>query len=110
MCTACESDSTQAGHSVPGANAERGKSLIVAYGCSSCHVVPGIRDAHATVGPSLESFDRRMYVAGMLPNQLEPLMRWIMEPQKIIPGNAMPDMRVSPRDARDIAAFLYTLR
>jgi len=28
----------------------------------------------------------------------------------VIPGNAMPDMGVSEGDARDIAAYLYTLR
>jgi hypothetical protein len=33
-----------------------------------------------------------------------------MHPQKIIPGNAMPDMNVTSRDAYDIAAYLYTLR
>jgi cytochrome c2 len=69
-----------------------------------------VQDARGLVGPPLYHFDKRTYIAGVLPNDLESLMTWIMAPQRVIPGNAMPDMRVSPRDARDIAAYLYTLR
>ncbi|MGH7651455.1 MAG: c-type cytochrome [Gemmatimonadaceae bacterium] len=107
----CESaDGSQPGHSVPGGKAERGREMISQYGCGSCHDVPGVQDAHALVGPPLYHFDRRTYIAGVLPNDLESLMTWIMSPQRVIPGNAMPDMGVSARDARDIAAYLYTLR
>jgi cytochrome c1 len=38
------------------------------------------------------------------------MMRWIQHPQGIEPGTAMPNMNVSDSDARDITAFLYTLR
>lgn len=108
---ACEAGyGDQPGHSVPGGDPDRGAYLIGAYGCGSCHDVPGVRGARGMVGPPLEHFDRRSYVAGVLPNQLEPLMQWIMHPDRVIPGNAMPDMRVSAHDARDIAAYLYTLR
>jgi cytochrome c2 len=31
-------------------------------------------------------------------------------PQRIVPGNAMPDMGLNERQARDIAAYLYTLQ
>jgi len=37
-------------------------------------------------------------------------MRWIQHPQKLEPGTAMPEMNVTDGDARDIAAYLYTLR
>lgn len=69
-----------------------------------------MRNENGLVGPPLEHFDKRSYIAGVLPNQLEELTAWIVSPQTIIPGNAMPDASVSPRDARDIAAYLYTLR
>jgi hypothetical protein len=32
--------------------------------------------------------------------------QWVMQPQKFQPGVAMPEMSVSPDDARRIAAFL----
>jgi cytochrome c2 len=37
-------------------------------------------------------------------------MRWIQEPRRVSPDTAMPDTGVTPEHARDIVAFLYTLR
>ncbi len=37
-------------------------------------------------------------------------LRWIRDPQDILPGNAMPNTRVGEAEARDLAAYLYTLR
>lgn len=38
------------------------------------------------------------------------MIRWIENPSAIDPKTAMPNMGVTVRDARDIAAYLYTLR
>ena len=38
------------------------------------------------------------------------MLKWIQHPQPIDPQNVMPDIGVTDQDARDIAAFLYTLR
>ncbi|MEO7057115.1 MAG: c-type cytochrome [Caldimonas sp.] len=95
---------------VIGGNAKRGPALIVAYGCAACHTVPGVRGADANVGPPLTRIGDRTYIAGMLRNSPANLVRWIRQPQAVIPGNAMPDMGVTEVDARDIAAYLYTLR
>jgi cytochrome c2 len=35
---------------------------------------------------------------------------WIRHPRNISPHTAMPDTGVTVTDARDIAAYLYTLR
>ena len=37
------------------------------------------------------------------------MVRWIQHPREIEHGTAMPDMGVTDSDARDIAAYLYTL-
>jgi cytochrome c2 len=37
-------------------------------------------------------------------------MLWLRHPQQIVQGNIMPDMGMTAPDARDIAAYLYTLR
>lgn len=95
---------------VIGGNAQRGKPLIQTYGCAGCHTVPGIAGADGNVGPPLTRFGDRTYIAGMLPNSPSNLIRWIRKPQAVLPGNAMPDMGVTEADARDIAAYLYTLR
>lgn len=38
------------------------------------------------------------------------MIRWLLSPQSIVPGNAMPDMGLTEVDAQDIAAYLYTLQ
>lgn len=93
-----------------GGEAKRAPRLIVAFGCSACHTVPGVTGANGNVGPPLTRFGDRTYIAGMLRNTPSNLVRWIRDPQGVVPGNAMPNMGVSEAEARDIAAYLYTLR
>lgn len=95
---------------VPGGNPETGKQLISSYGCGSCHTIPGVSGADGMVGPSLEHFASRTYVAGEVPNTAAFLVQWIQTPQAIEPGTAMPNLGVTDRQARSIAAYLYTLR
>jgi cytochrome c2 len=89
---------------------QRGADLIVKYGCGTCHEVPGIKEADGLVGPPLDHFADRAYIAGVLPNSPANLEKWIESPQSIVPGNAMPDLGVGHHDAQDITAYLYTLR
>lgn len=101
------------GHSadrmVEGGDAERGRTAIAAYGCGSCHAIPGIRGADGMVGPSLEHWAERRIIAGEVPNDPARLITWITVPQSIEPGTAMPNMGVTDGQARDIATYLYTL-
>ena len=87
-----------------------GRHLIVKYGCGSCHIVPGVKEATGLVGPPLEHFSRRVYIAGEVPNNADFLIRWIEVPQAIEPGTAMPNLGVTEGQARSIAAYLYTLK
>jgi cytochrome c2 len=91
------------------ADKHRGAELISSYGCGGCHEVPGIVGATGVVGPPLNEFGRRVYVAGLLRNTPDNLIDWLKNPQSIVPGNAMPDLGVKDRDARDMAAYLYSL-
>ncbi len=95
---------------ISGAQPERGPALIQYYGCSACHTVPGVAQASGTVGPPLTQFGQRAYIAGILYNNPDNLMLWLRDPQRVVPGNAMPNTGVTARDARDIAAYLYTLQ
>jgi len=89
---------------------ERGKVALQQYACVTCHVIPGIVAAIHPVGPSLQGIGARRYLAGIVPNTRENMVRWLRSPQAIDPGSAMPDLRVSEQDAKAIAAFLDTLR
>jgi cytochrome c2 len=95
---------------VAGGDAQRGRASLEAYGCGSCHVIPGIGGARGGVGPPLDSAGDRAYIAGLLPNTPENMIAWIREPRKIDPQTAMPNVGVNESDARDIAAYLYTLK
>ena len=94
---------------VAGGDPERGATAIAAYGCGGCHTIPGIRGAEGTVGSPLSDYAMRGYVAGVQPNWPRHLVRWIVNPPAISPRTAMPALGVTEQDARDIAAYLYTL-
>ncbi len=94
---------------VEGGDVARGREALVRYGCTSCHTIPGIRGATATVGPPLDDWADRWYIAGLLVNDPDNLMHFIQAPQAVLPGGAMVDMGVTTSDARDMAAYLYTL-
>jgi len=106
---ACQSDSPSKAI-VPGGDPDRGRLAITQYGCGSCHTIPGIRTARGLVGPPLTSVGGRVYLAGHLPNTPSNMQQWIQHPREQEPHSAMPDMGVTDGDARDIAAYLYTLR
>lgn len=89
---------------------ERGAAEIEQIGCGSCHRIPGIAGANGLVGPPLDLMGRRVFIAGMLRNTPANMVTWLLDPQKIVPGNAMPDMGLSEEQARDITAYLYTLQ
>lgn len=95
---------------VEGGNPYRGAQAIQRNGCHSCHRIPGIRGANSYVGPPLNAWSERQYIAGNLQNKPDNLIAWIMNPQAIEPGTAMPNMNIDEQEASDIAAYLYTLR
>ncbi|MGE5537543.1 MAG: cytochrome c oxidase assembly protein [Gemmatimonas sp.] len=105
----CDQSAASA-RAVPGGDAKRGETLVARIGCGGCHMVPGLANARGNVGPPLTAFGGRTYVAGMLPNTPENLIAWLKNPQAIVPGNVMPALGLDDQQARDIAAYLYTLR
>jgi len=92
-----------------GGDPARGKEMTRQKGCPTCHTIPGIAEAEGLVGPPLDHFASRIYVGGVVPNTPDNLVAWIMDPPKIDPLTAMPPTGVSEAEARDIAAYLYTL-
>ena len=109
LCS-CSEDVGSSAAETAGGSVARGKLAVVNYGCASCHTIPGIRGADALVGPPLDRVASRTYVAGVLVNTPENLVRWIEGPPQVDPLTAMPDLHVTEADARDIATFLSTLR
>jgi cytochrome c1 len=95
---------------VAGGDAQRGASAIARNGCTGCHTVPGVSGPGSNVGPRLDKIAKRTYVGGVLANTPDNMVRWLRDPQGVDPRTAMPNVGLSEADARDIAAYLYTLQ
>ena len=106
----CDSQAKKTARVMVGGDPDRGETAINTYGCAACHTIPGVHGANALVGPPLTQFGSRTYVAGVLQNTPDNLVRWIQDPPAINPHTAMPNLHVTPSDARDIATYLYTLQ
>ena len=91
-------------------SAENGRHLLYVYGCGSCHVIPGVRKATGRVGPKLDGFVDQMFIAGILTNTPENLSAWLQQPETFNDKTAMPNLNVTPEDARDMIAYLYSTR
>ena len=90
-----------------GGHVESGRRAFSAYGCGSCHSISGVGGASGLVGPPLTGIGSRAVIGGKLENNPDNLQRWILDPQAVTPGTAMPRLGVEPQAARDISAFLY---
>jgi cytochrome c len=104
------SETRIAAEQLTGGDVDRGKIAVARYGCGACHAIEGVPGAQGDVGPSLDGIAERTEIAGKLSNQPDNMVRWIREPQRVAPGNGMPNLGVDDRDARDMAAYLYTMR
>jgi mono/diheme cytochrome c family protein len=91
-------------------DATRGKLALGQYACQACHTIPGITSSSPNVGPPLQGLASRSLIAGRLANTPDNLVLWVRDPKSVKPLTAMPDMGVSELDARDMAAYLATLR
>jgi cytochrome c2 len=94
---------------VTGGDADAGREALARRPCGGCHEIPGVRGAQGKVGPSLSGFAGRAYVDGRLTNSPDNVVAWIVDPHAIDPQNAMPATGVGQAEARDMAAYLYTL-
>jgi cytochrome c len=86
-----------------------GRDVASERGCAACHRIPGVRGAAAFVGPPLDAWSRRSFIAGTLPNSAANLERWLADPQAVRPGSAMPDLELTESEIDDLVALLFSL-
>ena len=110
FCWSTTKSGKESAAAMTGGDPDRGKSAVQKYGCGACHTIPGIPGAYATVGPPLTQMGSRNYIAGVMKNTPENLIQWIQNPPAVDPKTAMPHLGISESDARDVAAFIYTLK
>lgn len=62
------------------------------------------------MGPPLVHFAAQQTIAGKLPNTPDDLRRFLKSPRTVVPYGAMPDLGLTDDQARNVAAYLYTLK
>jgi cytochrome c551/c552 len=108
--TRSRAEGRAAAYALTGGDADRGKQAIQQAGCGACHEIPGIDRAAGQVGPSLKRIAIQAFLAGDQPNDPTHMIQWVQHPQQIRPGSGMPDNPLADGNARDMAAYLYTLK
>jgi sulfur-oxidizing protein SoxX len=109
MLCAC-ADKSDPPRAIMGADATRGLEVIERVGCAACHDTPGVAWPKGLAGPSLQGFADRPMIAGQFPNRPDRLIAFLKDAPSMAPATAMPAMPLTDAEARDVAAYLYTLR
>jgi cytochrome c1 len=87
----------------------RGRQLFLAAGCGGCHTLYGLPDATGVAGPNLTNVTLRPTLAGeTLPMSPDSLSRWLVDPPALKPDARMPRLGLTPQQAQDLTAFLYS--
>lgn len=81
--------------------------LMIQKGCTSCHQLQKLQAATGLVGPPLDAMSQKTYIAGVLPNTEENLVKWLMNPQHFHVASAMPNSNITPQEAIKISAYLW---
>ena len=91
-----------------GGNATEGKKLFETVGCQDCHVAQGftkVRDARGTsydIAPELSRVGSK--------DNPDWLFDWVKNPRHFNPETRMPNLRLTDPEARNIVAYLTTLK
>jgi cytochrome c2 len=91
-------------------DARVGKAIVTQQDCGACHSIPSVSDGDPKGGPPLDHFATQPKIAGVLPNTPAALTRFLRAPESVVKGGTMPNMALSETQARQIAAYLYTLK
>jgi cytochrome c1 len=105
-----DAEQRRAAVSLTGGNPSAAPALIIRFGCAGCHSISGVPEAAGQIGPSLNNLARQGYVGGVVQNTTENLVNWIVDPRAIDPMSAMPRTGITHNQARDVAAYLLSLR
>lgn len=98
----------RADQAMPVADAERGRRAMARAGCGACHDIPGVWP-RGQVAASLSGIAGQALISGRLPNRPDTLAAFIRNAPAYAPDAGMPAMNLSQSEARDAAAYLYSL-
>src|SRR5215472_7931049 len=93
----------------PHGDAARGQKLIADRGCFGCHMIDPRPDAPRDLVGTYRQFGPNLAAIGSKASR-DWIYQWISDPKKWNPDTKMPNLRLSPQDASDIAEYLATLK
>lgn len=102
-------DRADAPRALAGTDPAEGLRLIQSRGCAACHKIPGVAWPEGRTGGSLAGVGARPMIAGRLPNQPEVMAAFVRDAPSLLADTGMPPMPLTEAEARDVAAYLYTL-
>jgi cytochrome c oxidase subunit II len=89
---------------------KRGRDVFLNHACVLCHTIRGT-SAGSRMGPDLTHLaSRRMIAAETLPNTRGALAGWILDPQRVKPGNHMAPNPMQPDELQALLAYLQSLQ
>jgi len=92
-----------------GGEVRAGQAVFMNAGCAGCHTVRGTA-ARGQLGPDLTHLSSRLTLgAGTLPNTKGHLGGWVVNPQRVKPGNLMPPQRLASGELQQLLAYLTSL-
>jgi len=74
--------------------------------CLGCHAIAG---KGGKMGPNLTNFADRERVAGILAHTPENIAEWLKDPQKVKPGNNMPNLNLDDAQVKALVDYMSTL-
>jgi len=91
-----------------GGNSEHGKLVVDAVGCKACHVVENDERVRQLRGTSYDIAPELTRVG----SKVNPdwLFDWVRNPKHFSPDTRMPNLRLTDGEAKDIVAYLMTLK
>ncbi|KSU84944.1 cytochrome c oxidase subunit II [Fictibacillus enclensis] len=87
-------------------NAAEGQKIFE-KNCLSCHAVG---KEGGNTGPNLTGFGDKQRVAGVLEHDKDNVKKWIEDPQKVKPGNNMPNVPLNDEEVDAVADYLLSLK
>jgi cytochrome c oxidase subunit II len=94
---------------VAGSLIERGRDIYMSSACVYCHTIDGTA-SNGTLGPDLTHLaSRQTLAAGIIENNPGNLAGWILDPQQIKPGNAMPAVELTGEELQALLEYLNSL-
>lgn len=109
-CNRAETPQQQAAPAPPDPRIESGRTLVAQYGCTTCHVIPGVEGGGA-LGPSLAGIGARPTISnGAVQNTPANLAQYVQDPASLNPQATMPPIGLPDSEADAVAAFLLTLK